>query len=200
MKLGENGYFISNDGKAGEPTGSIHKYGSRSSVVRSLTSIVESIHSCEDVAETPQDDGPPEEGQAKVEPKSERKEDIVVLIAAFILSTLLGMNWIAFPVFYVEFSEYFGQSKFVTGFIGSVQNALSQLLHLFISSPIQIYGCRPVAIIGGIVLCLGYTLSCFAPNIHVLYITYGLIGGKSINSILFQYNMSLDRIDIMICN
>ena len=40
------------------------------------------------------------------------------------------------------------------------------------------YGCRPVCITGSIIATLAFVLSVFAPNIDILIITYGIIGGK----------------------
>ena len=174
---GTSGQRNENDITRGEGHRNSTQLSSQTSIVRSLVSLVDSIHSCENIQEPLANQDEAEKDVQKAKEKTEGKYQIVVLIAALCTSILLGMNWIAFPLFYVEFSEYFGQSKFVTGFIGSVQNALSQLLHLFISAPIQIYGCRPVGMVGGVILCLGYGLSCFAPSIPVLYLTYGVIGG-----------------------
>ena len=39
------------------------------------------------------------------------------------------------------------------------------------------YGCRKVTIFGAILSCIGFLLSAVAPNLEVLYITYGLISG-----------------------
>ena len=39
------------------------------------------------------------------------------------------------------------------------------------------FGCRPVCIAGSIVACIGFVLSIFSPNVPVLMLTYGIIGG-----------------------
>ena len=39
------------------------------------------------------------------------------------------------------------------------------------------FGCRPVCIAGGIVACVSLVLSTFAPNVPLLMLTYGLMGG-----------------------
>lgn len=41
---------------------------------------------------------------------------------------------------------------------------------------IKRWGCRPASMLAGSVACAGYILSFYAPNIWVLYITYGLTG------------------------
>ena len=56
----------------------------------------------------------------------------------------------------------------------------------------DIYGHRIVAVIGSLIAFLGFFLSSFAPNVTVLYITYGLIGGKCIrNHLQRQYSSYL---------
>ena len=40
------------------------------------------------------------------------------------------------------------------------------------------FGCRPVAITGSIIATIAFVLSVFAPNIDILILTYGVIGGK----------------------
>ena len=39
------------------------------------------------------------------------------------------------------------------------------------------FGCRFVCILGSVVACLGIGLSTLSPNVPVLMVTYGLIGG-----------------------
>ena len=39
------------------------------------------------------------------------------------------------------------------------------------------FGCRAVCILGSIVACIGLCLSTLSPNVPVLMLTYGVIGG-----------------------
>ena len=39
------------------------------------------------------------------------------------------------------------------------------------------FGCRPICISGGIVTCIALILSTFVPNVPLLMLTYGLMGG-----------------------
>ena len=39
------------------------------------------------------------------------------------------------------------------------------------------FGCRPVCVSGGIVACIALLLSTIAPNVPVLMLTYGVMGG-----------------------
>ena len=55
--------------------------------------------------------------------------------------------------------------------------------NLFIAGPIvsalaNKFGCRAVTIAGSILACIAYILSTFSPNIDVLIVTYGALGGE----------------------
>ena len=47
------------------------------------------------------------------------------------------------------------------------------------------FGCRPVCIAGGVVSSLGLALSTLSPNVGVLMLTYGVIGGFGLGQALF---------------
>ena len=46
------------------------------------------------------------------------------LCVVFLVNVLLGLNWIAFSVFYIHFTDNFDTEKSVTGWIGSIQSGL----------------------------------------------------------------------------
>jgi MFS family permease len=45
------------------------------------------------------------------------------------------------------------------------------------------FGCRPVCILGSLISCLGLCLSTLSPNVPVLMLTYGVIGGLGLGLI-----------------
>ena len=45
------------------------------------------------------------------------------------------------------------------------------------TSIIQWIGLRPAIMLSGIITCAGYALSSLAPDLNILLITYGIIGG-----------------------
>ena len=40
------------------------------------------------------------------------------------------------------------------------------------------YGCRPVVMVGGLIFSIGVTASAFAQSISMVYLTFGLLGGR----------------------
>ena len=134
-----------------------------------------------DLAEDKSNDDP-----SILEPKAnedkstkDERETWFILCVVFPTNMLLGMLWIAFPLFYIEFADFFGASKGVAGFIGSIQNGLQQFLGLITSSPIELYGCRINAMVGSVIVVCGIVLSAFAPNVYWLYVSYGVCTGTS---------------------
>ena len=56
------------------------------------------------------------------------------------------------------------------------------MLTFYFSGPIvsalaNKFGCRAVTIAGSIVACIAYIVSTFSPNVDVLILTYGALGG-----------------------
>lgn len=123
-------------------------------------------------------DGNSIEKSSKQSSKIEGKEAWITLAAVFLSNIINGINWISFAILYVEYCEYFQASKSDAGWVGSIHNAVSQLMGLVVSSPIQMFGCKKVGVIGGFVMSSGIFLSSFAPNLFFLYFSYGLLAGK----------------------
>ena len=118
-----------------------------------------------------------EENARAAAPPADEPETWLILLTVTPCNVLLGMFWIAFPIFYIEFSEYFETSKGAAGWIGSIQNGLQQFLGLVTSSPIELYGCRVVSLVGSVVVFVGIALSAFATSTVHLYLSYGVVTG-----------------------
>ena len=43
---------------------------------------------------------------------------------------------------------------------------------------VELYGCRPVMLVGGAVMAAAFFISAFVPNVDCLYFVYGVFGGK----------------------
>lgn len=61
-------------------------------------------------------------------------------------------------------------------------------------------GCRKTAIIGGVLIALGWILSAYASNVHYLFLTFGVTAGKSIaiNFATFFTVKSTERSNILL--
>ena len=106
-----------------------------------------------------------------------------------------------FSMYYFPLLNEFGSSRSYTATVGSVQNGVYMLagsLILFVihfnsslscrnkkwiwigplTTPIiQWIGLRPAIMLSGLITCTGYALSSLAPDLNILLITYGIIGG-----------------------
>ena len=52
---------------------------------------------------------------------SDGRDAWFTLLLVFLVNVLLGLNWIAFSVFYIYFAESFEAARSITGWIGSIQ-------------------------------------------------------------------------------
>jgi len=61
--------------------------------------------------------------EVQIEEKLDSLYSWVIVAASFVNSVIVGTMFIGFSILYVEISEYFGSSKGVAGFIGSLHMA-----------------------------------------------------------------------------
>jgi hypothetical protein len=91
-------------------------------------------------------------------------------------------------------------------YIHCCENLKSRVLMLAKSSPVYTpvagpvvsaltnkFGCRTVCIAGSVIGCAAFILSTFSPNVNVLMLTYGVMGGKSA-----RYTTCLSRVTAFI--
>ena len=55
-------------------------------------------------------------------------------------------------------------------------------MYLFLPGPIvsaltNKFGCRPVAMTGAVISTIAFVLATFSPNVNILILTYGILGG-----------------------
>ncbi|XP_041373548.1 monocarboxylate transporter 13-like [Gigantopelta aegis] len=103
---------------------------------------------------------------------------IIVASSFFAHLICFGVAWTT-GVFNAIFLEEFRESRVVTSWAGSLMPAC-----MFIAGPLSSFlisrlGCRVTMMLGGVTSTCGFVLSCFAPNITVLYFTFGIITGLS---------------------
>ncbi|CAH0564857.1 unnamed protein product [Brassicogethes aeneus] len=100
-----------------------------------------------------------------------------VVFAAFIINMVSDGVCLTFGLLYVEFLHEFGASNSATSWIGSLFMAVPLLAGPVMSAMVDRYGCRSMTILGAIISATGFFASAFAPNIIVMYFTFGVIGG-----------------------
>ncbi|KAK6643421.1 hypothetical protein RUM43_004926 [Polyplax serrata] len=101
----------------------------------------------------------------------------VVVFSSFLVNMIADGVTFSFGVIYVEFLQYFGDSKSKTACIGSLFMAMPLLSGPIASILTDRFGCRRVSIFGSILASLGFVVSCFTDSIEVLFLTFGVISG-----------------------
>ena len=61
--------------------------------------------------------------------------------------------------------------------VGSLLSGVAFMSGPIVGGLVNKFGCRFVCILGSVVACLGIGLSTLSPNVPVLMVTYGLVGG-----------------------
>ncbi|XP_062570436.1 monocarboxylate transporter 12-like [Saccostrea cucullata] len=101
----------------------------------------------------------------------------VVTFSSFMISFLVDGVCFTFGLLFTELHEYFGESKGKTSLLGSVLNGAYLSLGPIVAAFCNRFGCRKVAVAGGIMAFLGLFLSSFSPNLDVMIFLYGFVGG-----------------------
>ncbi|XP_051982771.1 monocarboxylate transporter 13 isoform X1 [Xyrauchen texanus] len=101
----------------------------------------------------------------------------VVVGALFVASALVFGLIRSLGVFFVEFVQYFGESAQAVSWITSIGVAIQQLISPIGTAASNLYGARPVVMIGGFLSGLGFILASQATTLSHLYLTMGVISG-----------------------
>ncbi|XP_057183937.1 monocarboxylate transporter 13 isoform X2 [Triplophysa rosa] len=101
----------------------------------------------------------------------------VVVGALFVASALVFGLIRSLGIFFVEFVQYFGESAQAVSWITSIGVAVQQLFSPIGTAACNVYGARPVVMIGGFLSGLGFILASQATTLSHLYLTMGLISG-----------------------
>ncbi|OWF36096.1 monocarboxylate transporter 12-like [Mizuhopecten yessoensis] len=101
----------------------------------------------------------------------------VITFSSFMVSFLVDGVCFTFGIFFPEFLRHFGESKGKTQILGSVLNGAYLSLGPVAGALVNKFGCRKVAIAGAFVSSIGLFLSTFSPNLDVMILLYGGVGG-----------------------
>ncbi|XP_014242664.1 monocarboxylate transporter 3 isoform X2 [Cimex lectularius] len=131
-----------------------------------------------------EDDLSPEDGDAlsfcevhDIPPPPDGGYGWVIVFASFMCNMIVDGIAYTFGVFLGEFVEFFGEGKGKTAWVGSLLSGMYLSAGPIVSALTNKFGCRAVCIAGSIIGCLAFVLSIFSPNVNVLMITYGFMGG-----------------------
>ena len=102
----------------------------------------------------------------------------LILTSFFFLISADGITY-SFGTFLVELMNVFDEGRGSASLIPSILVGVTLGVGPIASSLVNRYGCRVVTIIGAVLASFGIAVSAAAPNIVVLYLTIGLITGKS---------------------
>ncbi|XP_025207617.1 uncharacterized protein LOC112603314 isoform X2 [Melanaphis sacchari] len=101
----------------------------------------------------------------------------VIVFASFMCNMVVDGIAYTFGVFLGEFVEYFGEGKGKTAWVGSLLSGMYLSAGPIVSALTNKYGCRVVCIAGSIIASIAFALSTLSPNVNVLMLTYGFMGG-----------------------
>ncbi|XP_060067053.1 monocarboxylate transporter 13-like [Ylistrum balloti] len=100
-----------------------------------------------------------------------------VAFSSFMTNVLIDGVCVTFGIFFPEFLRYFGESKAKTQMLSSIMVGTLSCVGPFVSALVNRYGCRLVSRCGTVIASIGVFLSSFSPNLDVMIIFYGILGG-----------------------
>ncbi|XP_033728183.1 monocarboxylate transporter 12-like [Pecten maximus] len=101
----------------------------------------------------------------------------MVAFASFMHNFLLDGVIYTFGIFFDDFLQHFGDSKGKTQTLSSVIGGSYLLIGPLVGVIESRFQCRRVAIVGAMVASLGLFLSTFSPNLDIMILLYGIVGG-----------------------
>ncbi|XP_052783372.1 monocarboxylate transporter 13-like isoform X1 [Mya arenaria] len=104
----------------------------------------------------------------------------VVTFAAFMVGVILDGISYSFGIFYIELLQHFQESKSLTSLIISVLNGTYLGIDPIASILVAVYGYRTVAIFGACLASVSFFLCTFSPNVRIMILVYGLLGGAGL--------------------
>ncbi|XP_065156423.1 monocarboxylate transporter 14 isoform X2 [Atheta coriaria] len=101
----------------------------------------------------------------------------VVVFASFMCNMIVDGIAYTFGIFNPQFVTYFEEPVGKTAWVGSLLSGMYLAAGPVVSALTNKYGCRAVCIAGSLISTIAFVLSIFSPNVNVLMVTYGVMGG-----------------------
>ena len=109
--------------------------------------------------------------------------EIIICVLSHTLFIFLDGIATSFGVLLGPLVKSFGSNRSTVSWIGSLMIGVYNLSGPVVSLLIKKFSLRAVIIFGSILSCTALLLSTLSPNIHVLMISYGIIGGFGVGMI-----------------
>ncbi|CAI2355779.1 unnamed protein product [Caenorhabditis sp. 36 PRJEB53466] len=101
-----------------------------------------------------------------------------IVISSFLLNMIVdGVIFTVGKILQPAWVAGFNVSEASASLTMSILSGFYFFVGPFASALCNVFGCRQVALAGSIIAAIGFLASIPAPNIYVLYLTFGLIGG-----------------------
>ena len=99
-----------------------------------------------------------------------------IVVAASFLAYFIADGWAySFGIFYPEILEVFNEGKGKTALIAALLYGIPLLISPLVCALTSIYGCRKVAMTGGLVTGISFILSSLATSVDLLCLTTGTL-------------------------
>jgi len=101
----------------------------------------------------------------------------VVCLASFVCNMILDGIAYSFGVMLAPLCRYFDSDAATVSWVGSILCGVYLMSGPIVGGLVNRFGCRPVCISGSIISAIALSLSIFSPNVPVLMLLYGVVGG-----------------------
>ncbi|BFZ13915.1 hypothetical protein BsWGS_16954 [Bradybaena similaris] len=101
----------------------------------------------------------------------------VIVFASMMCNLIVDGIGYSFGVFLSDFVTAFKEPKSKVSLVGSLLCGTYLFAGPVVSAMTNKFGCRPVVVTGSCIATVAFVLATFSPNIEIMMVTYGVIGG-----------------------
>ena len=101
----------------------------------------------------------------------------MIVVSAFMINFISDGISFSFGILYSELLDYFGESKSLTSWVGSLFYGVCLMGGPLASALATKFGCQRVLIGGAFVACSGMFISAFATDVRMLIVSFGVVTG-----------------------
>ena len=111
----------------------------------------------------------------------------VIVFAGFTINILNNGSTLALGVFFETFVTHFATSHQSIAIANSINLGVLMCAMPINSALVNLFGCRKMCFLGGLVYSLGFFLTTLSDNVYIFYLTYGVVLGWSCGLILLSW-------------